>query len=80
MRNWDYSLIAVVDTDKSEHIGDIRIEGGTMERNAARKIKSAASSLLTAKKNRIEVLDRKKRTILTSWPITLGKGSCRIGD
>jgi DNA-binding beta-propeller fold protein YncE len=68
----DYSLIAVVDTDRSEHIGDIRIEGGTMEEMRLEK-SSPRLFVVNREKNRIEVLDRKERTILTSWPITLGK-------
>ncbi len=68
----DYSLIAVVDTDKGEHLGDIRVEGGTMEEMRLEK-SSARLFVVNREKDRIEVIDRKKRTILTSWPITLGK-------
>ncbi|HEV2522430.1 MAG TPA: YncE family protein [Candidatus Acidoferrales bacterium] len=68
----DYSLIAVVDTDKGTHLGDIRIEGGTMEEMRLEK-SSARLFVVNREKNRIEVLDRKTRTILTSWPLTLGK-------
>jgi DNA-binding beta-propeller fold protein YncE len=68
----DYSLISVVDTDKGEHIGDIRIEGGTMEEMRLEK-SSPRLFVVNREKNRIEVTDRQKRTILTSWPLTLGK-------
>jgi len=68
----DYSLIAVVDTDKGEHLGDIRIEGGTMEEMRLEK-SSPRLFVVNREKDRIEVIDRKKRTILTTWPITLGK-------
>jgi DNA-binding beta-propeller fold protein YncE len=67
----DYSLISVVNTDKGTHLGDIRIEGGTMEEMRLEK-SSARLFVANREKNRIEVLDRKKRTILTSWPLTLG--------
>jgi DNA-binding beta-propeller fold protein YncE len=65
-------LIAVVDTDKGEHLGDIRIEGGTMEEMRLEK-SSPRLFVVNREKDRIEVIDRKKRTILTTWPITLGK-------
>jgi DNA-binding beta-propeller fold protein YncE len=68
----DYSLISVVDTDKGERLGDIRIEGGTMEEMRLEK-SSERLFVVNREKNRIEVIDRKKRTILTSWPLTLGK-------
>jgi DNA-binding beta-propeller fold protein YncE len=68
----DYSLISVVDTDKGEHLGDIRIEGGTMEEMRLEK-SSPRLFVVNREKNRIEVIDREKRTILTSWPLTLGK-------
>jgi DNA-binding beta-propeller fold protein YncE len=68
----DYSLISVVNTDKGTHLGDIRIEGGTMEEMRLEK-SSARLFAVNREKNRIEVIDRKKRTILTSWPLTLGK-------
>jgi DNA-binding beta-propeller fold protein YncE len=66
----DYSLIAVIDTDKGEHAGDIRIEGGTMEEM---RLEKSSSRLFVAnrEKNRIEVIDRQKRTVVTSWPLTL---------
>jgi DNA-binding beta-propeller fold protein YncE len=66
----DYSLIAVVDTDKAEHVGDIRIDGGTMEEM---RIEKSSSRLFVAnrEKNRIEVLDRQKRTVTGNWPLTL---------
>jgi WD40 repeat protein len=68
----DYSLISVVDTDKAKHLGDIRIEGGTMEEMRLEKT-SSRLYVVNREKNQIEVIDRKKRTILTSWPLTLGK-------
>lgn len=66
----DYSLIAVIDTDKGEHVGDIRIEGGTMEEM---RLEKSSSRLFVAnrEKNRVEVIDRQKRTVVTSWPLTL---------
>jgi DNA-binding beta-propeller fold protein YncE len=68
----DYSLISIVDTDKAENLGNIRIEGGTMEEMRLEK-SSARLFVVNREKNRVEVIDRKNRTIVTSWPLTLGK-------
>ena len=68
----DYSLIAVVDTDKGTHLGDIRIEGGTMEEMRLDK-SSSRLFVVNRDKNQIDVIDPKKRTILNSWPLTMGK-------
>jgi DNA-binding beta-propeller fold protein YncE len=68
----EYSLIAIVDTDKGTHVGDIRVEGGTIEEMRLEK-SSARLFVVNREKNQIDVIDRKKRTILTSWPLTLGK-------
>jgi DNA-binding beta-propeller fold protein YncE len=68
----DYSSIAVVDTDKGEHLGDIRIEGGTMEEMRIEK-SGGRLFVVNREKNQIEVIDSKKRTIVASWPLTLGK-------
>jgi DNA-binding beta-propeller fold protein YncE len=68
----EYSLIAVVDTDKGTHVGDIRVEAGTIEEMRLEK-SSARLFAVNREKNQIDVIDRNKRTILTSWPLTLGK-------
>ena len=65
-------MISIVDTDKAKHLGDIRVEGGTMEEMRLEK-SSPRLYVVNREKNRIEVIDRNKRTILTSWPLTLGK-------
>ena len=68
----DYSLSAIVDTDKGTHVGDIRVEGGTIEEMRLEK-SSPRLFIVNREKNQIDVIDRNKRTILTSWPLTLGK-------
>ena len=68
----DYSLIAIVDTDKGEHLGDIRIEGDTVEEMRLEK-SSRRLFAVNRPNNRIEVVDREKRAVLTSWSLTLGK-------
>ena len=68
----DYSLISVVDTDKAKNIGDIRVDGGTLEEMRLEK-SSARLFVANRERNRIEVIDREKRAIITNWPLTLGK-------
>src|ERR1700716_3037664 len=54
----DSSLISGVDTDKGTRLGDIRIEGGTMEEMRLEK-SSARLFVVNREKNRIEVIDSK---------------------
>ena len=68
----DYSLISIVDTDKAKILGNIRIAGGTMEKMRIEK-SSARLFVVNRENNRIEVIDPKMRTVITSWPLTLGK-------
>lgn len=67
----DYSLIAVVDTDNAEHLGDIRIDSDTVEEMRLEP-SSARLFAINRPKNRIDVVDRERRTVLASWPLTLG--------
>lgn len=68
----DYSLIAIVDTDKGEHLADIRIEGDTVEEM---RLERSSRRLFAVNRpnNRIDVVDRERRAVITSWPLTLGK-------
>lgn len=68
----DYSIISVLDTNKEEHVGDIRIDGGTLEEMRLEK-SGPRLFVVNREKNRIEVLDRNKHTILTNWPLALCK-------
>ena len=67
----DYSLISIVDTNTGEHVGDIRLEGNEFE--VLRLEKSSPKLFIDDReKNRVDVIDREKRTELTNWPITRG--------
>lgn len=68
----DYSLVAVVDTTKAEHLGDIRIDGDTVEEMRLEKSSSRLFAV-NRPKNRIEVVDRERRAVLASWPLSMGK-------
>src|SRR6266403_5818734 len=67
-----YSMLSVVDTTAGEKLADLKIEGETLEAMALEK--STPKMYVNNKaKNRVDVIDREKRQILASWPITKGK-------
>ena len=67
-----YSMLSVVDTTAGKKLTDIKIDGETLEAmvldNASPRI-----FLNNKAKNQVDVIDRDKRTLLTSWPITKSK-------
>ncbi|HEV2499376.1 MAG TPA: hypothetical protein VGY31_07360 [Terriglobia bacterium] len=67
-----YSTISVVNTTMGEKVADMKIDGDTLEAMAIEQ-SSPKMYVNNRAKNQIEVLDRKKHTILTVWPVTLAK-------
>src|ERR1700674_5787638 len=67
-----YSMLSVVDTTAGKKLADIKIDGETLEAmvldNATPRI-----FLNNKAKNQVDVIDRDKRPLLTSWPITKSK-------
>src|ERR1700726_1125743 len=67
-----YSMLSVVDTTAGKKLTDIKVDGETLEAmvldNASPRI-----FLNNKAKNQVDVIDRDKRTLLTSWPITKSK-------
>src|SRR6202162_848687 len=67
-----YSMLSVVDTTAGKKLADIKVDGDTLEAmvldNASPRI-----FLNNKAKNQVDVIDRDKRTLLTSWPITKSK-------
>jgi DNA-binding beta-propeller fold protein YncE len=68
----DYAQVSIIDTTRSEHIGDIRIPADTVE---AMTLDQSSSRLYinVTSKNSIGVIDRKQRALVAMWPITMGK-------
>lgn len=66
------STISVIDTTSGEKVGEIRIDGDTLE---AMAVESSSPKLYVNNraKNQVDVIDREKRSLLTSWPVTMGK-------
>jgi DNA-binding beta-propeller fold protein YncE len=68
----DFEMISVISTDTGEIVGEMRAESNSLEAIA---LESGSSRMFVNNraKNTIEVVDREHRTIIATWPITLGK-------
>jgi len=64
-----YSMLSVVDTRDAKKLADIRIDGDTLEAMALAK--SGPRIYVNNKaKNQVEVVDRNKRKLIASWPVS----------
>ena len=72
--NETFSMLSVVDTTSGEETGEMKIDGDTLE---AMALESSSPRLYVNNraKNQVDVVDRRKRVLLASWPVTLGKGN-----
>ena len=64
-----YSMLSVVDTTAGKKLADIKIEGDTLEAMAL-EVSTARLYVNNKAKNQVDVVDREKRAIVASWPIT----------
>jgi DNA-binding beta-propeller fold protein YncE len=67
-----YSMISVVDTTAGKKVSDIKVDGDTLEAMALEK-SSPKMYVNNKAKSQVEVIDRNKREILASWPVTKSK-------
>jgi DNA-binding beta-propeller fold protein YncE len=73
-----YSMFSIVDTTAGKKLTDIKIDGDTLEAMALEK--SGSKIYVNNKaKNQVEVVDRDKREIVASWPVTKCKGNVAMG-
>ena len=65
-------MLSIVDTTTGKKLADLKIDGETLE---AMALESSSPKMYVNNKakNRVDVIDREKREILASWPITKGK-------
>jgi hypothetical protein len=72
-----YSLISIIDTAREEKIGDIHVDAPGLE---AMVIDHAAGRLYVdlPEENDIAVVDLRKQAVITTWPITRGKGNMAL--
>jgi DNA-binding beta-propeller fold protein YncE len=64
-----YSMLSVVDTTAGKKVADIKIDGDTLE---AMALESSSPEMYVNNKakNQVDVIDRDKRAIVASWPVT----------
>jgi DNA-binding beta-propeller fold protein YncE len=69
-----YSMLSVVDTTEGKKVADIKIDGETLE---AMTLETSSPKIYVNNraKNRVDVVDREKREIVASWPITQCKNN-----
>ena len=67
-----YSTLSVVGSTEGKKLTDIKVDGDTLE---VMSLESSSPRLFlnNRAKNEIEVIDRDKRAVAATWPITLGK-------
>jgi DNA-binding beta-propeller fold protein YncE len=69
-----YSMLSVVDTTAAQKLADIKIDGETLEAMALEK-SSSKMYVNNRAKNQVAVVDREKREVVESWPVTLCKNN-----
>ena len=67
-----YSMLSVIDTTANRKLGDMRIEGDTLEAMALDNYRPHIY-LNDKATNQVIVVDRFRNKILAKWPITMGK-------
>jgi DNA-binding beta-propeller fold protein YncE len=67
-----FSMLSVVDTTRDEKVADIKIDGDTLEAMALEK-STEKMYVNNPAKNQVEELNRKSRSVIASWPVTMGK-------
>jgi hypothetical protein len=70
-----YSTLSIIDTTRGEKLDEMKSDGRTL---GAMAIETSSPQLYldNVVKNQVEVVDRKSRTVMASWPITLAEKSC----
>src|SRR5258708_18469313 len=69
-----YSMLSVVDTTAGAKMSDLKIDGDTLEAMAWEK-STPQKYLNNPTKNQVSVVDRQKRELVASWPVTLCKNN-----
>jgi DNA-binding beta-propeller fold protein YncE len=69
-----YSMLSVVDTTAGTKLADLKIDGDTLEAMALEK-STPKMYVNNRAKNQVSVLDRDKRELVASWPVTLCKNN-----
>src|SRR5436853_6304455 len=73
-----YSMLSVIDTTAGKKLADIKIDGDTLEAMALEKL-SPKIYINNKAKNQVDVVDRDKRELIASWPVTKCKTNVAMG-
>jgi DNA-binding beta-propeller fold protein YncE len=69
-----YSMLSVIDTTAGKKLADLKIDGETLEAMALEK-STSRMYVNNRSKNQVSVVDREKRELVASWPVTLCKNN-----
>ncbi len=69
-----YSMLSVVDTTAGTRLADLKIDGDTLEAMALEK-STPKMYVNNRAKNQVSLVDRNKRELVASWPVTLCKNN-----
>jgi DNA-binding beta-propeller fold protein YncE len=64
-----YSMLSIIDTTAGKKLADLKIDGETLEAMALEK-STSKMYVNNRARNQISVVDRKKRELVASWPVT----------
>src|ERR1700694_6353884 len=64
-----YSMLSVIDTTAAEKLADLKIEGETLEAMTLEK-STSRMYVNNRARNQVSVVDREKRELVASWPVT----------
>ena len=70
--------VGVVDTTAGKKLADIKVDGDTLEAMALEK-SGPKIYVNNRDKNQVDVVDREKRAVVASWPVTKGKPTIAMG-
>src|SRR5260370_10263470 len=71
-------MLSVVDTTAGKKLADIKIDGDTLEAMALEKL-SPKIYVNNKAKNQVDLVDREKREVIASWPVTKCKTNVAMG-
>jgi DNA-binding beta-propeller fold protein YncE len=69
-----YAFVSIVDADAGAKVADIKIDSDSLKDIVIEK-SSPKMYVNDRGRNQVDVIDRKSRTLIASWPITLGKNN-----
>src|SRR6266516_4148342 len=69
-----YSMLSVVDTTAGKKLADLKIDGETLEAMTLEK-STSRMYVNNRARNQVSVVDREKRELVASWPVTLCKNN-----